>query len=477
MRRRLLLLVFSTTLLALTILGVVLMTVIWAAMSSAKDEHAHDTASFVASYLQDSIVANDGAAHITESTLIRVPRNDAWLQAVLPDGRVVQTGPVPDGGGFTGTGTAGSGPTRVTVTAVIPRSLLVGEVVQEGLIVVALSLLALGVAMVIASVYARRLTRPLEDFAESAELLSTGDRRAVGRRYGIEELDAVADELDRAVTSFNDVLERERRVTAEASHQLRSPLTALSLRLEEILAADDLDVVHAEATAALGQVERLSGVVDDVVSVGRGFPLEAASRYPIDDLVRGQVVEWTPAFEAQGRELEALGSVGLWITGARGAQAQVLATLIENSLVHGGGRTMVRVRASGTWVVIEVGDQGAGVAPEVERRVFERSVSGGGGSGLGLALARTLVAADGGRLEMISARPAVFAMFLPTRRSRASDQPGPETSGEPALPAPAEPSAQAQDGAAAAVAEPGQTEVEMAASSAAAGSAGNTQRR
>jgi signal transduction histidine kinase len=97
----------------------------------------------------------------------------------------------------------------------------------------------------------------------------------------------------------------------------------------------------------------------------------------------------------------------------RGAQAQALATLVENSLRHGAGATTVSVRSSGSWAVIEVADEGPGVPSDIESRVFDVNVSGGSSSGLGLGLARTLVSADGGRLEMLAARPAVFAMFLP----------------------------------------------------------------
>jgi len=124
-----------------------------------------------------------------------------------------------------------------------------------------------------------------------------------------------------------------------------------------------------------------------------------------------------PAFAAAGRGLQRAGRTGLRVEGVRGMQAQVLATLVENSLVHGAGRTTVRSRESGSWVVLEVTDEGPGVPPGLDGLVFERSVSGGHSTGLGLALARTLITADGGRLEMLSARPAVFAMFLPVRRS------------------------------------------------------------
>lgn len=452
MRRRLLTLVFSTTLLALTILGVVLMTVIWTAMSSALQDRSNDTAKVAAFGLEDFVEAG---GQPTDATLRQYVRDRAWLTATLPGGRVLVTGAEPTGDVYEAKVTED----KVVVVAKIPRDVNVMLVRGQGVVVVALSALALGVAMLIALFYARRLTRPLEDFAEIAGRLATGDRRQVSRRYGIAELDAVADVLDQGASNFNDLLESERRVTAEMSHQLRTPLTALSLRLEEILGSDDPVVVHAEATAALGLVERLSGVVDDVVSVSRGFPLGPQSTYSLDSLVASQIVEWSPTFQAAGRELRSVGLSRLEVDGAFGAQSQALGTLIENALQHGAGTTTVRVRRSGSWAVVEVSDEGVGVAPEVEPRVFERSVSGGDSSGLGLALARTLVAADGGRLELLSARPAVFAMFLP---ASAEDQPA----AEPDLPEPVR-----ED-----VDEP-QATVEMAASSAASASSGKTHRR
>jgi signal transduction histidine kinase len=92
----------------------------------------------------------------------------------------------------------------------------------------------------------------------------------------------------------------------------------------------------------------------------------------------------------------------------------VIATLVENSLAHGAGRTQVKVRRNDRSTVIEVSDDGAGIDPLLGAKIFERSVSGrsSSGTGVGLALARTLVEDDGGRLELLSERPAVFGVFL-----------------------------------------------------------------
>jgi hypothetical protein len=90
---------------------------------------------------------------------------------------------------------------------------------------------------------------------------------------------------------------------------------------------------------------------------------------------------------------------------------------LENALHHGGGTVVIRRRTTGTTpggsVVIEVSDEGPGIPEELGARVFERAVSGRSGTGLGLALARDLAEAGGGRLELISRRPATFAVFLP----------------------------------------------------------------
>ncbi len=417
MRRRVLLLVFVTTLFAVTLLGALIIATIWTVMGQAMQSRATVIADVAASSIEER---GDSGAPLTTGALQRLARDGAVLTATLADGTVVSTGSVPDDEAFTSTVTEGD----VVVKASIPRSVLRTQVLEQAAVVVLIAALALGVAMVVAWFYTKRLVKPLEDFAEQAARMSTGDARHLGRRYGVPEIDAVAEVLDFGVIGFNSLLENERRVTSEVSHQLRTPLTALSLRLEEVLAAQSLDEVHEEATAALGQVERLAGVIDQVASVNRGLVGPVVS-YSVDGLVDAQITEWRPAFQAQGRDLLRLGWTGRTIEGVEGMQSQVLATLVENSLAHGGGTTTIRVRESGSWVVVEVADQGPGVPAAIESHVFERSVSGAESTGLGLALARTLIAADGGRLEMFSARPAVFAMFLPAQRASAVEDPEP----------------------------------------------------
>ncbi len=264
------------------------------------------------------------------------------------------------------------------------------------------------------AVVAGRLGRPVEELAEAASRLGRGDPRPLGRRYGVPDLDQVADGIDTSARRLSSLLAADRELTADASHQLRTPLTALSMRLEEMIAsADDPDVVREEGSAALAQAERLADVVTQLLSPARRATSSAALT-GIDEIVRQQVVEWEPAFRRVRRKLVVIGVRGLQAHVTPGGLAQVLATLLDNALMHGGGTVTLQTSQNSRSVVIEVRDEGKGVPPELVPRIFERSVSGRPeGTGLGLALARTMAAADGGRVVLIKAKPATFAVFLP----------------------------------------------------------------
>lgn len=288
------------------------------------------------------------------------------------------------------------------------------EAAQVVLLVVAASVIAFCAGIVTAVWQANRLSAPLVYLAASAEQLGSGQVRPRLDPSGVEEIDLVAAELARSSDRLAGRLAAERQFASDASHQLRTPLTALSMRLEEISMASDDPVVQEEARISLEQVERLVGVVDDLLSASRRVQGGTTEAVSLIDVVRQQEEEWVPTFEKAGRRLVVDIAAGFQVLATPGALAQILATLIENSLKHGGGTTTVRARASNTSgaVVIEVADEGPGVADDIAPRVFERGETSGAGTGLGLALARDLAAADGGRLELAQRRPAVFALFL-----------------------------------------------------------------
>jgi signal transduction histidine kinase len=186
------------------------------------------------------------------------------------------------------------------------------------------------------------------------------------------------------------------------------------MRLEEImLHADDPEVVE-EARISLEQVERLVNVVDDLLAASRRSQGGTTEAVDLRDVMHQQEEEWRPTFERAGRELVVDVPDGQRVLATPGALAQIIATLLENSLKYGAGTTTVRSRPSGTTgaVAIEVSDEGPGVPDDIAPKIFERGTTTGGSTGLGLALARDLAAADGGRLELAQRRPPVFALFL-----------------------------------------------------------------
>ena len=304
-------------------------------------------------------------------------------------------------------------------------ALLIGK---HAPVIGALMAVAAVLAAALAALLARQLARPVEQLAEAAARLGAGDPRPLGRRFGVTDLDQVADGLDSSARRLSSLLAADRELTADASHQLRTPLTALSMRLEEMIAAaDDPDVVREEGSAALAQAERLADVVSQLLSPARRAAASSAALTRIDQIVQQQVVEWEPAFRRADRRLVWIGVRGLQAHVTPGGLAQVIATLLDNALMHGGGTVTIQTSQNARSVVIEVRDEGNGIPADLVPRIFERSVSGRPeGTGLGLALARTMAAADGGRVVLVKPKPATFAVFLPRNPpSPAPDAPQP----------------------------------------------------
>ncbi|ACU69770.1 histidine kinase [Catenulispora acidiphila DSM 44928] len=301
---------------------------------------------------------------------------------------------------------------RVTVQA--PRAPAEDQIRGSMYLIGGVALAVLVAATGLAYLQARRLTKPLEELAATAERLGSGDPRPRHRRYGISELDRVAEVIDSSADRISTMLGAERRLAAEASHELRTPLAALSMRLEEIITlADDPQTVRDEAEVALSQVERLTDVVQRLLTTVRTHRRsDLAVPIEVDTVIRQQVHEWRPAYQSMRRGIVVSGERRLMAMATPGAFSQILSTLLENSLIHGAGTVTVHTRAVGGSVVVEVGDEGDGIAPDLEAKLFERGASSRGSTGLGLAVARELAEADGGRLNLVLQRPAVFAVFL-----------------------------------------------------------------
>ncbi|MDO5662168.1 MAG: ATP-binding protein [Brachybacterium sp.] len=300
------------------------------------------------------------------------------------------------------------------VTVSIPQADVRANTASAWVLIIIAALSATSIGVSIALWQAQRIAAPLARLAYRAEEFGSGRSRGSWQHSGIGEIDTVAEELTRSGAMLTERLEAESALASDASHQLRTPLTALSMRLDEILATSSEEWVRDEARISLEQIDRLTEVVHDLINAPRASQRRTPGVVELRGVLTQQSEEWSPAFRAAGRELRIQVPRAASVWGSVGPLTQVVATLVENSLTHGGGTTLVKVRRNEKSTVVEISDEGPGVDAALGKRIFERSVSGPSsqGTGVGLALARTLVEDDGGRLELLVERPATFGIFL-----------------------------------------------------------------
>ncbi|WP_455358945.1 ATP-binding protein [Streptomyces sp. SYSU K21746] len=416
MRRRLINSTLAVVLVVIAVFGVSLVIVETRTITNSAQESVDSEALRLISVVGSSELAD---APLEPDVLAEQIGTGRYARIVIPGRAPLEIGTRPTGSVIRATVMGEQGE---TVTVEESRDTVTDELGRTLLIIGAVALLAVIAAVLLAVRQANRLASPLTDLAETAERLGSGDPRPRHRRYGVPELDRVADVLDASAERIGRMLTAERRLAADASHQLRTPLTALSMRLEEITVTEDLDTAREEASIALAQVERLTDVVQRLLTNSRDPRTGSAVAFDLDEVVKQQVEEWRPAYRSAGRAIVRSGKQGMRAVGTPGAVAQVLAALIENSLMHGGGTVALRTRVTGNQAVVEVTDEGPGVPSDLGARIFERTISGRNSTGIGLAVARDLAEADGGRLELLQAHPPVFALFL-SRMTRDPEEP------------------------------------------------------
>jgi signal transduction histidine kinase len=270
----------------------------------------------------------------------------------------------------------------------------------------ALAVVALGVAAVIARWQGARFGAPLESLAAAARALGEGDFSVRAPRSGLPEPDQVAAALDVTADRLAELVARSRSFGADASHQLRTPLTALRLQLEA------LQVDSAEQPAvidALAEVDRLDATIDELLALGA--PETAREPVDLEALVTERVGAWRALARAQGRRVVVQAVATPRVRVRPAAIGQSLQVLLDNALEHGAGTVTVSIQPVAGGVRLAVGDEGPGIpdldveAGPVDRRVVR---------GRGLPMARSLVEAEGGHLRV--ERPpsgGLVALLLP----------------------------------------------------------------
>ncbi|MFB9904734.1 ATP-binding protein [Allokutzneria oryzae] len=302
------------------------------------------------------------------------------------------------------------------VRLTIPGATLRRDQLEMAGLVMLLVVVSMAIGTAVATVTARRLADPLRHVANRAARLGAGDFRPDRRRYEVPELDRLAEALDTSASALAELMQRERELIGDVSHQLRSRLTAMRLRLEG-LAMHPEESTASEAAAALEQVDHLVTVLEELLaaahrarSVG-AEPVDLASELP------AIAAEWREPLRKDGRALRIRVTSGLLARATPSRLREAVGVLLDNANRHGDGTVTVSAKHGDGMVTVEITDGGAGVPDELVAHVFERGVSGSGSTGVGLALARALVEADGGRLELSATRRATFVIFLPVPRA------------------------------------------------------------
>lgn len=285
-----------------------------------------------------------------------------------------------------------------------------------------LGVLVLALGLVAGVVIARRIAGPVRRLDATARQLAGGDLDARVAVEGSTEQRSLAHAFNEMADRLGRLLRAQREFVADSSHQLRTPLAGLRLRLEEARHAETRAAAAREIAAAEAEARRLAHIIDELLVLSRAGERELPGESLDLAVVAQDAVErWQPAAHAAGHTLEAIAQDArtAWI--ARADLDRALDSLIENAIAYAAPGTPIAVVA--TRGGVEVRDEGPGLAPGEEREVFERfhrgraGRAGPPGTGLGLAIARELTREWNGDV-VLARRPGggtVARILVPAR--------------------------------------------------------------
>ncbi|MEU4386389.1 HAMP domain-containing sensor histidine kinase [Promicromonospora sp. NPDC023805] len=280
------------------------------------------------------------------------------------------------------------------------------------------AILAVGVLVIAAGLgylAARWLTRPLRQLNAMASRFSDGDLTARSPVTGPHETQTLARTLNQGAERLDTLIAAQRVFVADASHQLRTPLTALRLSLDNIADGVDDPYVTEDVEQATAEVVRMSRLVNGLLVLARAeAQATVAEPLPLRDILEERLTVWQPAADERGVTITLAGQMlagqpddRLEVLASPGHLDQVLDNVLSNALEVSpdGGRITVRVEPHHDEVVLEILDQGPGMSDADKARAFDRfwrghGLTGRSGSGLGLAIVKQLVTDDGGAVTL-----------------------------------------------------------------------------
>lgn len=273
--------------------------------------------------------------------------------------------------------------------------------------IVALSSVALAgiVGLLVSGGVSRRLTR----LRKTTELLAEGDLRArADEKRGAAELTSLSRSFNMMAERLEALMNQQRTFAADASHQLRTPLTALRLRLErahELLESDPA-AAGARLTAAQGEVDRLGNLIEGLLLLSRTEASSAPlAKFNMAAIARERVAQWQALAAESSVRIRYEGPVDAFVTASPSAIEQIVDNYVDNALTVSPANSTITVRVvtAGSHATLHILDEGPGLTLEECTRAFDRfwrASSNTGGSGLGLAIVAQLARASKGSAQV-----------------------------------------------------------------------------
>ena len=278
------------------------------------------------------------------------------------------------------------------------------EVRDDVIALVGVGLVALLLGLAVAWFLAGSLLGPLRSLSASARRVTAGDLDARAELVGSREQRDVATAFNEMTARLARTLRAQREFVANASHQLRTPLTGLRLRLEAAAARSDDGDVRRQLEAAERETERLARLLSELLTLAREPDRGAGERLSLREVVADGCERWEGPAERSGHTLELAGRSDVSVECSRGDLDAILDNLVENALNYSPAGTNVTLEwgTSSGHAYLAVADRGPGVDPAEAERVFERFFRGARsreqapGTGLGLAVVEALARRWGG---------------------------------------------------------------------------------
>lgn len=348
---------------------------------------------------------------VTADLFAPLLRGEEGVTYVDGDGNTLQVGATADADAVHKTVAVKDGGTLTVTRSGTYVTQLVSDAVTP---VILIGVMLLFISVLGAILLGRNLSRPFLRLADTARELGSGGLTAEPEKYRFPEAAAV----DRALRDSADTLERrirrEHEFAANASHQLRTPITAVRLELEDLsLWGETPPVVREQLGHAVQEIDRLADAITQLLALARGEAADSAFA-PLEQTILDTAERWRQQANATGLSIR-VGDVDSALGSAPAAASQILDVLVHNAIKHGRGTIRISATRRAEYVTVQVADEGRRPSGNsiFQRRPEQRTATSG--EGIGLALSAELAESLGGHLLLEGDETTTFSLILPAR--------------------------------------------------------------